>query len=118
MITRRGLLAGILAAGVAPIVLPRSSIMGLWVPRRVLAPPDKLYVGLFTADGREVNGNGYARQPHRPGESIEFPPVTGNWGTITHAMVAGVLIPLDRYKTVLTGDNLSLRLHDTPFTYE
>lgn len=31
---RRSFLSGILAAGIAPAVLSRSSIMGLWVPRQ------------------------------------------------------------------------------------
>ena len=30
---RRSFLSGILAAGIAPAILSRSSIMGLWVPR-------------------------------------------------------------------------------------
>lgn len=45
-----------------------------------------VYVALFTSDGLEVNGAGYARQKIDIGSEsdIVFPSATDDWGEVTH----------------------------------
>ena len=44
--------------------------------------PLNLYVGLYTTDGKEVSGHGYARQEYTPDGEMSFGEATGDWGTI------------------------------------
>jgi len=103
MITRRGLLGGILASCIAPGFVRAGSLM-VPAPKRIVTPRLEL-----------VDENGYARasQIYQPNKDVIFDS-PGTWGTITaifyHDDLGNTVKVWDGQFTVCTMDKLTVKM--------
>lgn len=104
-ITRRSLLAGILASRIALIFIAPTKLMPLWVPKQFKI--DSLFLALLDKDGNEVSGDGYARVPYSKGR-IAFPIPTSSWGLVSSVMIPRLGVArLNNPAHILGGDDVS-----------
>jgi len=118
MIPRRSFLTAMLAAAAAPAFVRPTSLMPLWLPKPRFVggdsfPRSDAFLALYGPDGKEISGNGYARVPYVEGQdTVWFPSPTGSWGTVTHVLAGGLLLPINNGQSphLLPGDSLTLTL--------